>query len=349
MRGFGLRWNIANHRVSQAALLPNADGVQAAFIGGASTTGCVFVEGQGCVADVPEDDACLVASSCAELPFLDTTLVAVDRVVARAEGRQVVGSGSADLLVRPEGASGSILVELPYGAGGDATAWIRGLALSTDVPKPSDSASCYDPRHGWLPTKMRFEVGQPDRQSGRVWLVPVSATFASGISYEAIRTCLDAVAEEAALSVRIDVAMAVGAEARTETISQAAVWERGDEQTLADLGSRDADVGAIAGWRVLDWTFDDQVEPGRGVYVRSLAAWVDPDAGRAWGLATNDSPTQLSGLDMAFEGELVVVDGLELIEEGVWGLDRMETALTEEGAAILYDLEEPVEVPTFTK
>jgi len=349
MRGFGLRWNIANHRLSQAAVLPTADGVQAAFIGGGSTTGCVFVAGQGCLEQIPPEDECLDAGSCAELVFFDTSQVAVDRVVAEAEGNTVLGTGSIELTVRPEGSSGSLLIELPYGAGGEAVAWIRGLALTTDVAKPSDSASCYDPRHGWLANRIHVEVGTPTREGGMTWLVPVEATFSSGASFEAIRACLDAVVDEAAVAMRVDVAMALNAEARTVDVSQAGEWARGDDQVLDTIGDRAADVGPVSGWRSLDWRMHEVVEPGRGSYLRSLAAWVDVDEGQAWGVATNDSPTQLSGFDMAFEGELVVLDGLQLATEGVWGLDRMETTLDEGGAAVLQALESPVEVPTFTE
>lgn len=349
MRGFGLRWNIANHRLSQAAVLPTADGVQAAFIGGGSTTGCVFVAGQGCVAQIPPDDECLDAGSCAELVFFDRSLVAVDRIVAEASGNTVLGTGSTQLTVGPDGASGSLLIELPYGAGGDAVAWIRGLALTTDVPKPSDSASCYDPRHGWLPNRIRVSVGEPTREGGKTWLVPVEATFSSGLSFEAIRSCLDAVVDEAAVAMRVDVAMALNGDARVETITQSGEWARGDDQTLATIGDRAADVGPVSGWRTVDWTMHEVVEPGRGAYLRSLAAWVDPTEGQAWGVTTNDSPTQLSGFDMAFEGELVVLDGVTLASEGVWGLDGMETTLDASGAAVLQELESPVEVPTFTE
>ncbi len=349
MRGFGLRWNLLNHRLSQAAVVVEGDGARAAFIGGASTTGCVFVQGEGCVEAIPEDDQCLDAGSCGELPLKDHALVAVDRVVAEARGSTALGSGVATIQVGPSGASGTVLVELPYPARGDAVAWIRGLALTTDVPKPADSASCYDPRHGWLPSRIQLSVGEPVEEGRTLWSVPVEALFQAGLTDEALRQCLDAVVDEAAIALRVEVAMAVGAEARTTDVSQSAQWARGDSQVLSDLGDLTADVGPVSGWRSVDWQFHTVVEPGRGAYLRSLAAWIAPDEGLAYGVATNDSLTQLSGFDVAFSGEVVTLEGLELVEEGVWGLDEMPTTLSEDGAAVIHDLEEGHTATSFTE
>lgn len=345
LRSVGARWVVANHRVSQIAWLPG-DGVpEAAFIGGASTTGCVFVEGEGCVPRLPESDTCIDAGTCAEFVFLDRSEVAVDRVVGSASGRVVLGEAAGELVVGPAGSSTSLLVTLPSSTGSaDAVAWIRGLALTTDVPKPSDSASCYDPRHGWLPRRLRVAVGTPTREAGRSWLVPVEATFEGGFSDESVRACLDAVVGEEALALRVEIAMAAGTAGRTTAVRQEAAWERGATQRLADLGDRAADVGEASGWRTLDWRFHQTVEPGRGAYVRSLAAWIDPDAGEAFGVGTNFSPTQLSGVDVVFEGEVVTLDDVRVIDGGLWGAEGLETPLTPSGAAVLVPLD-PLDAP----
>lgn len=348
-RGFGLRWVIANHRLSQVAIQPHGAGVRAAFVGGASTTGCVFSEGYGCVDAIPPEDTCLDVSSCAEFVLLDQTLVAVDRVRARARGPVVLGEGSVDLIVRPEGSSAQALVELPHRGQGEVSAWIRGWSLSSDVPRSADAASCYDPRHGWLPDHLSISVGTPEAVSRTSVLVPVSASFGSGESFEAVRECLDAVRDEMSVAMRVELVVAVGGGPQVVSVSNEAVWSRREPQPLADVGDRSVPVGPAVGWSSLSWRFHEVEDPGRGAYLRSLAAWVDPAAGEAWGLATNDSPTQLSGFDFRFDGDLVMLEELEVVDEGVWGLDAMPTTLDEQGRAVLHELEAPVQVPSFTQ
>lgn len=341
LTGFGVAWKASNHRLGALTLAPTADGAEAAFVGGASTTGVWF----------GQEGTCNASGDCAELPIEDRSEIGL--TVARAvDVPLALVSGRATLDLQGEG---STTLTLDATTSADAAvAWIGGLQLDLQRPLSAEAAaiSCYDPRHGWLPTQLGVAVGAPVRE-GDTWQVPVSATFTGGLTFEDIRACLDAVADRAEARVGVQVVLAEGVAARALAVTQQGTWPwdkaAGDPvpgQGVDTVGSLEADLArdAVVGWQAVTWHFHEVVEPGRGAYVRSLALVADPASGQAYGHATNTAlPIVLqSGFDMRFEGTLLDLDVDEEVRAGVeteaWGRDEVPAAITEEGVPVLQTL-----------
>ncbi|MFM2162324.1 MAG: hypothetical protein RLZZ383_1836 [Pseudomonadota bacterium] len=296
-----VRWDLLNHRISALTVRPDPLGVAYRFTGGASTTGVRLDAGGTCDVD-----------DCAELPFLDTSTVTA-RVVDGVGTSVALGTARVRLEdVDRAGASASVLVAMPAAARGEVTAWIAGFALSTDTPIGPEGAGCYDTGHGWLPTRLRVAVVDAAEERDGV-RVTVEAAFASGLSLESIRACLDAAAPGARVVMDVDLVVAQGATpARGEVeVTQSFPRDPGGTQPPPSLGDAQAWAGAEAsGWASLDWTFHDADVDGRGAYLRGLGWTVTADA--AGGYASNSSATMLSGFDYRFVGALVAVPGLDL-------------------------------------
>ena len=303
-----VRWDLLNHRVSALTVRPDPLGVAYRFTGGASTTGVRLDEGGVC--DV---------SDCAELPFLDTSS-ATARVVDGVGTEVALGGATLTLdAVGAEGETASVLVPMRPGARGAPVAWIAGFSLSTEVPIGPEGAGCYDPGHGWLPTRLRLAVLDATEAPDGV-LVTAEALFSSGLSLEGIRACLDAAAPGARLRVALDLAVAQGGTARSGEVATAQSFPRdpaGTQEPPA-LGAAQAWAGGDAsGWTSLDWALHTADTDGRGAYLRGIGFTVTPDA--AGGYASNSSATMLSGFDYAFSGSLVAVAGLDVTVTDVGG------------------------------
>lgn len=288
--GTSYRWELFNHRLSRWVVDPLSPNVE--VVGGASTTG--FETDLG---------ACYDPATCGEFPATDPIVASVDRV--RARGAHLV-TFSVDLVADRFGAADDVVLTLPRGASGPAFAWIAGWSLDTDTPHGAES--CYEPRFGWLPDVLDLSVEAGEAAAGSV-SVTVRAAFGSGLSREAVRACLDAAAPLAAARVTVWGVVVVGPDTPdVQAITQQATWsDTGQAQGLDDAGRIVANFpgrGAWAGWSSLSWRFHQVVDPGRGAYLRELTLAASPAAGRAYGFATNASPTALSGFDYAFAGAL---------------------------------------------
>lgn len=324
IRAWSVDWAAFNHRLSYLALHPTTGGAEAAFVGGASTTGHVY------------DDAgtCIDADTCWELPFEDPSLVQAEVVRAVSED-VVLGGGAITVPVDGEANTLTLEVTLPRRAEGTAWAWIAGFTIDATTALRPGAASCYDPRHGWLPTRLGITVGRAALQGDGVTVrVPVSADFGSGLSLEEARACLDAVAADARAAVTVQVAVLVGPEAATvHTLGAQAAWpDRGDPQSVDVLGdlTTELDDAAVVGWTSWAFRFHDVVDAqeGRGAYLRTLQVEADPASDVAFGFASNTSPTALSGFDYRFDGELLELPVEDVaLSAGTWGDDALPAAL----------------------
>ncbi|MCB9681503.1 MAG: hypothetical protein H6733_08540 [Alphaproteobacteria bacterium] len=323
-------WALANHRVSFLAMRPTADGVEGGFVGGASTTGRTF----------DDDGTCLDPVSCWELPGFDPALVTARRV-ALTSTEVVLTTARTHVVVGADGLTSTVSLTLPHAARGEAAAWIGGFAWSSAPPDgPGVTASCYDPRHGWLPSRLAITLGTPTVDGVDV-SVPVTVAFTAGVSRETQRVCLDAAAPEATMGLDLDVVVAVSPEAAgTLTVHQGASWPGiGDDQDLADAGTLTAALPAdgVVAWSSLDLRFQQEVDPGRGAYVRSLQTELLPEDGSAYTFVTNRSFTQLEGFDYAFDGTVVtlpVADAAFTVTEH--GADDLSADLDADGQPVFH-------------
>jgi hypothetical protein len=334
IRSFSADWASFNHRLTYLALRPTGDGVRAAFVGGASTTGTIF------------EDACHDPDTCNELPTYDQGILDVELVRASATD-VVLANGTASIDADADGGEGVAHVVLPRRSHASAWGWIAGFTIDGTPPLPDGASSCYDPRYGWLPTHLALEIGSLTvADDGGSVDVPVTATFASGVSREAMRACLDAAAPDAHARIDVDVAVLVGeVDSVVHTLGDQASWpDKGQPQSLEDLGDTTVafdDPGAIVGWRSLDFGFHEVVDPGRGAYLRTLQVEADPDGDVAFGFATNTSPvTQQSGFDYAFAGTLIELAVDAELTVASFGDDALPADLDAEGHAVLHDLPE---------
>lgn len=325
VQGADVRWDLLNHRISALTVQPDPAGVVYRFTGGASTTGVRLDAGGVC--DVQD---------CAELPFLDTSTVTA-RVVDAVGTSVALGAGRVRLDdVGASGTSASVLVPMRPGARGEVSAWIGGFALSTDTPVGPEGIGCYDPGHGWLPTRLRLAVVDATAEAGGV-RVTAEADFASGLSLESIRACLDAAAPGARLVVDLDVIVAQGAPPSRGSVQVAQSFPRdpAGTQLPPDPDAAQAWSGGVSsGWTSLDWTFHTADADGRGAYLRGLGWAVSADA--ASGYASNSSATMLSGFDYAFSGELVAVPDLDVTTTDVRaaGVAAATDALVTDGIGV---------------
>jgi hypothetical protein len=301
-------WSLFNHRLSTLEIRPVDEGVAFTFVGGVSTTAVSFYD-ETC----PEGGS----STCDELPTLDEGNL--EATLSEATSSDVVfGDAAARLLVvgaEPVSDTVRVVLARPVDADASVTAWIAGFGVWSGVPLPEGAASCYDPRHGWLPTELSLAVTDAVvADGGQAVDVTVEASFDAGLTLEDIRACLDAVADLAALRVDLDLVVAAGGEPRSAEVSNAASWplDRTGTQPPPTSGADADDVGALgdaSGWRAMRWRFHTDDPDGRGAYLRSIGLRLDPSAGDAAGWATNQSATMLSGFDYAFTGEVVGVAG----------------------------------------
>jgi hypothetical protein len=277
LAGFDFGWRAFNHRVS--ALELGGDGV--GVVGGTSTTGVSPELGDSCDPD-----------ACQEFPFVDTADIGVRTLTVEADGLQA-REGSIPLVTGAEGARGVLALGEGMPEGWEPA--LAGLHLQTTVPE-----GCYDPAFGWLPTELSVEVV---RDGGDA---VVTAAFAAGLSLEAERACLDAVASEASITLVVDVVAVGGPDTATATVEQSAAWGEvdGEWEAQEPPAAVPVDLPAARAWQALSWSFHADDPEGRGAYLRTLGFDAD---GRGW--ATNASPgTQLSGFSYAFQGRLVGFD-----------------------------------------
>lgn len=329
-------WTLANHRVSALGVRPTDDGVEATFVGGASTTNTVFDD--GAADDDDATPACIDTSTCFELPVNDYGILTARRVAASST-EVVLASGRISLHTTADGAEDTLEIPLPWSPGGEAVAWIGGTSWASaaeGLPRPT--VSCYDPRHGWLPTRMSVAVGEVEVRDG-VARVPVSTAFRAGLTYEDERRCLDAAVGEASMAVEVDVVVAVGAIGVTRTdVSQSASWpEKGSDQVITAVNRQTLPTGTHA-WTSQTWAFHQVVEPGRGAYLRSLSVEAEDQGAR--GFSTNVSPpfTLKSGFDYAFGGEVVTLDADWTLTGSEHAVEDQDAALDADGYAIWHDM-----------
>ena len=325
IEGHRYHWVGANHRLSFLRVGVDGDAVALALVGGTSTSG------QGASLDSCE-------LSCEELIFRDTS----DHTVhwARYTGDDAVFAvGSVEALATAEGATASVELTLPEPAAGEVTVFLSGLTVNTNHPLSGGDA-CYLPAYGWHVQRLAAEVTAASL-SGDTVTAEVSVAFEAGLSLEAIRECVDAVADQAQVPITLDLVAVVsdGATSR-QTVSHGEAYGHRDEdgtlidQPDPDYTARPLSLGLsnpIAGWSRLDYTFHDEEGLGRGAYLRDLEWRLDVEAGVASGHATNASFTQLSGFDYRFEGTVVGVETTGTVERGTLTVTGLAASLTEEG------------------
>jgi hypothetical protein len=309
------------------------EGVAFTFVGGVSTTAVSFYD-ETC----PEGGT----STCDELPTLDEGNL--DATLAEVTSSSVVfGDAAARLMVvgaEPVSDTVRVVLARPVDADASVTAWIAGFALWSGVPLPPGAASCYDPRHGWLPTELALEVADVAVvEGGQAVDVTVAASFSAGLTLEDIRACLDAVADLAALRVDLDLVVAAGGEVRVADVSNAASWplDRTGTQPPPSSGADADDVAALgeaAGWRSVRWRFHEEDPDGRGAYLRSIGLRLDPASGDAAGWATNQSATMLSGFEYAFTGRAVGVVGEVSVVTRAISASDVPAAVSPEGEGL---------------
>ncbi|MBX2803536.1 MAG: hypothetical protein KTR31_37995 [Myxococcales bacterium] len=312
MQGAYFNWDLFNHRLSYLHFdMNDAGGLDAAVVGGTSTTG----------QNADLDDGC-ERGSCLEFPASDQADIRVGwgRLTTSAVG---LGTGRAQLEVSDAGETATIEVPLPAGATGDVTAVLRGFALDTNNPLDGDPA-CYRPEYGWHPRHLEIGIESVTLQEGTAeqeWAdasatVEVRARFAPGVTEDKDRICIDEVVDRARVRVMADVLVVAGhGGVADEVVSSGETYPFGgdrfnpepqEEATAAPVGV----TGELIGWSSVDFEFNPDSEAGRGVYLRSWGFEVG-EAG-AVGISTNFSPiTQLHDMAYTFDGTVraVTVDG----------------------------------------
>ncbi len=313
LSGFDFEWSMFNHRLSYMSVQDAGEaGLVAAVVGGTSTTGAEPTYAEGCD-----------PGTCKEFPFTDTAALHATRTTLTESGLTSAG-GSVTFGVFASGSDAAIPLswETPPG---EITPVIAGFTVDTR----QDIEACYDPAFGWLPQHLALGV-EADGSN-----VVATATFASGLSLEAERACLDELAGDARVTVTVDVLALAGVEASLTSVQQSAAYELGSS---ASPDAQEPPTAILTGdavaWQSLDWTFHNGDRDGRGAYLRSLG-FSAGDATSAW--ATNYSPgTQLSGFDFAFDG---VVVGLPGERTGSEVSGAYTPVLDAEGAAVGVGLE----------
>lgn len=327
LEGARYEWELFNHRLSHYEVRLQDEEVRVSVVGGTSTTGVAASLPEECV---DQED------SCSELPFFDRALVRVDW--ARVDAPEALAElRTVELTADEDGEVTTLNLEIPGASGVPVNAWIQGFRLSTDYPL-DDGSECYDPSFGWLPTELALSVGDPV-VDGDTIAVEVGATFAAGNTLEEIRQCIDAVIHRARVAIEVDVVVvAGGGEAVAREITSAATWERSTVDNPVPQTpppAADVDFGLedpMVGWQRLAWSFHVGDPEARGAYLRTLDFQADPR--KAYGTATNESGTALSGFDYTFSGTIVGKDLGGTITRG--SLETtLDVALDENGAPVV--------------
>lgn len=332
LEGASYRWDLFNHRVSHLRFEATESGATVAVVGGTSTTGLSTVLDPSC------DDA-----TCDEFPFFDEADVAVD-VVRLTTSKESVGTGELQLVVGPQGASGTLEVTFGKKARGEGVALLRGYTLDTNVALTGGDA-CYQPKNGWLPRRLAISLGEVTvADDGMSATVAVDAAFTAGKTFEDERQCLDAVVDQAQVALAVQAVVVVGAESETHTVNQGAEYAYGDgneplEQPDPDPVERTVDLGEpdALGWSAIDFRFHQGPGDERGAYVRTLSYLATPD-GFVSGHSNNYSPpTQLSGFDYTFEGTVQALHFKgEVAREQL--ADLIDIDIDDDGAVLPHEL-----------
>lgn len=284
LSAYSFEWQAFNHRLSHLSYRIVEAEVQAAVVGGASTTG------QG-----PEFGPECDPATCQEFPFTDTAKLTAT-VSTGSAPNLVVARQTGEVLATAAGASVSVPLQWDIDPG-EITPMIAGFRL--DSTRSGDG--CYDASFGWLPRRLAIELVADETDA------VLSAWFEAGLSHEEERACLDEAVPEATLALTVDIVAIAGVAASATSIEQAGQYTLGsrtepDEQPPPDAVA----VPGAVGWSAWDWQFHQMDTDGRGAYLRASSTAANDDSSAA---ASNYSPgTQLSGFDFAFVGQAVAVD-----------------------------------------
>lgn len=333
LEGFSYGWELFNHRLSHLEVVPVADSVAVAVIGGTSTTSVLFGE--------PPAEC----EGCEEFPFVDRSEVEVRWAKAETTAT-ALATARAELEAGADGASATLEIPVPEVAGEEAVAVLAGLTLSTDVPLAT-GPSCYQPIYGWHPREIRVALGDPKVADG-VARVEVTAAFAAGNTLEEERACIDEVNEHAVVAFAVDVLVAVGRDPlgeQAELHAEAAYPFSGDpidpepqeDPAPSDLG---LDVGddALLGFSELRFRFHESDPEARGAYLRTLGFRAEPD-GTAAAAATNYSVgTQLSDFSFVFDGTVRTIATGGTVERGTVTAE-LTTDLEDDGTPVQHVLD----------
>lgn len=321
VEGFGYGWTGFNHRVSHIGFAIVDDEAEIAIVGGTSTSNEDPVLPGEC-----DPDACF------ELSTNDTADVDL-RWVRVAPKKERTGVEWVDIVADADGETVTAVVPLDRKARGDVFAVIGGFVLDTDHA-PSGGPSCYDPAYGWHPRRIAVTLGEPRLSGSRDAVeVDVTAIFEAGLSLEAERACIDAIATQALVPMGVQVVAIVGKDLAIDvadvTHDETYTWGcedvsgfclEPDPQPDPDLDDRPLDLdlsASVAGWTSFDFRFFAHDPDDRGAYLRTLSVAFDAEEGWASGHATNHSPvTQLSGFEYAFAGSIRAMTPADPPERG---------------------------------
>ena len=326
-------WQTFNHRLSAMRYGFAGDEAELAVVGGTSTTGRVDPLEQECDPD-----------GCSEFPFLDPADVRLGwgRLVT---DQAALGTATVALDVTADGATATVDVPLPASPRGEVTAILTGFSLDTDRPLTGGEA-CYRPAYGWHPRQLGITLGEIAlARATDTATVEVTARFAAGPSFEAIRACIDEVVGEAVVGMTVDLLVLAGVDEVVEhEVRSEAAYE------LGEGGRRDPDTqrpprpaplestAPVMGWSRVDFAFDsaqNASEDGRGSYLRTLGFALGDDG--AVGVATNFSPpTQLTGFAYAFEGTVRAIDVAGEVETGTVVVEGLRPDLDEAGRPVVH-------------
>lgn len=329
--GASYKWNGLNHRLSFLHQSVTDDVVRLGVIGGTSTTGMVTTLPEGCA-----------FSDCQELPVKDTSTnwVRWGQVTTR---RAQFATSEVSFNVSQESGTETVTFSFPRPTK-QVSAFITGWEWDTNAALLG-GPECYDPFNGWHPRRMDVSI-TPNGADDVTF--DVHGLFEAGNSLEDIRKCIDAVNEEAQVSLRLFL-MAVDAKdsAETQSLTYGASYELGSKsdpnpQDDPDLAERPLEVPVedrVLGWTSIDFSFHEEDEAERGAYLRSLVFDIDPDAGAVYGHATNYSPgSQLSGFDYTFNGEIVSIPVRGAFDSGVLEL-QLEATVDDNKVPVLTETE----------
>jgi hypothetical protein len=325
---FGFAWTGFNHRVSYLHFGVDDAGVDAAVIGGASSTYYSPELPEGCDEE-----------TCSELPFSDSSEVTIGW--GRSTTRLASGVAEASLVVTPAGDELEIEIPLHRKGRGEAAVMLQSFELDTDH-ELAGGPDCYLPSLGWHPRRIALELGEPRlREDGGAVVVTVSGWFEAGYSFEEYRACQDEVVVEAQVLMTVRVlALVSPGDVDRHTVEHGVHYAFSGnpydpgEQPDPDLAERPLALPweqAIAGWSALDFRFHEDDADLRGAYIRSLSVGLDLDDGWASGHATNYSPlTQLSDFSYRFTGEVTALEADGATSNGQVHFEDLGAELSED-------------------
>ena len=290
--GFAFEWQAFNHRLSLLSFGDDGSGgVEAAVVGGTSTTGVVPTYADECDPD-----------TCKEFPLTDTAALTAMQTTVTADGLHTA-TGSVTLVVGSQGDSGT--VDLEWETPPDAvTPVIAGFTVDTR----QELDACYDPGFGWLPRRLALSVSAVGS------VVTANASFVAGLSLEEDRACLDESAPGARVTITVQVLALSGVETSVTLVQRSAAYDLG---CAVDPEPQEPPAAVLVSdgfaWQSLDWTLHNNDADGRGAYLRSLTFFAGEQSTVS---ASNYSPgTQLSGFDFAFSGNVVSVPGVRNVRK----------------------------------